>query len=177
VALVGAGGIGFDVAEFLSRPSHPLEAAPATEAFMEEWGVDMSLQRRGGLTAEGGAMAPSRRLIYLLQRKPTPPGRELGKTTGWIHRTELKRRGVRMISGVDYERIDGSGLHITTKAGPQLLEVANVVICAGQEPLRTLADELQRRGCSSQLIGGAKLAAELDAKRAIDEGARLAASF
>ena len=177
VALVGAGGIGFDVAEFLSRPSHSQEASPATEAFMQEWGVDMSLQRRGGLMAEGGAMAPSRRLIYLLQRKPTPPGRELGKTTGWIHRTELKRRGVRMISGVNYERIDDSGLHITTKAGPQLLEVRNVVICAGQEPLRALADELQRKGRASHVIGGAKLAAELDAKRAIDEGARLAASF
>jgi len=177
VALVGAGGIGFDVAEFLSRPRHVDEAASATADFMHEWGVDMSLQRRGGLTAEGGAMAPSQRLIYLLQRKPTPPGRELGKTTGWIHRTELKRRGVRMISGVNYERIDDSGLHITTKAGPQLLEVGHVVICAGQEPLRALADDLQRRGCASHVIGGAKLAAELDAKRAIDEGARLAASF
>jgi len=177
VALVGAGGIGFDVAEFLSHGAQPEDREAAAEAFMEEWGVDMSVQRRGGLTAEGGAMGPARRTIYLLQRKPTPPGRELGKTTGWIHRTELKRRGVRMIAGVNYERIDESGLHITTKAGPQLLRVDHVVICAGQEPLRQLADDLERRGRRAHVIGGAKLAAELDAKRAIDEGARIAASF
>ena len=139
--------------------------------------MDMAIQRRGGLTAEGGTMAPASRTIYLLQRKPTPPGRELGKTTGWIHRTELKRRGVRMIAGVNYERIDDSGLYITTKAGPQQLRVDHVVICAGQEPLRALADDLERRGRTAHVIGGAKLAAELDAKRAIDEGARLAASF
>jgi 2,4-dienoyl-CoA reductase (NADPH2) len=177
VALIGAGGIGFDVAEYLAHGSPAVDGAAATEEFMHEWGVDMSMERRGGLTAEAGSMAPSRRLIYLLQRKPTPPGRELGKTTGWIHRTELKRRGVRMMSGVNYERIDDSGLHITTQAGPQLLEVDQVVICAGQEPLRQLADELQRKGRNAHVIGGAKLAAELDAKRAIDEGARLAASF
>ena len=177
VALVGAGGIGFDVAEFLSRRASPHGDADAARAFMEEWGVDMAVKRRGGLTAEGGAMAPACRTIYLLQRKPTPPGRELGKTTGWIHRTELKRRGVRMIAGVNYERIDDSGLYITTKAGPQQLRVDHVVICAGQEPLRQLADELGRRGRAAHVIGGAKLAAELDAKRAIDEGARLAASF
>jgi len=177
VALVGAGGIGFDVAEFLSHGSRRPEGEEGTEAFMAAWGVDMSMQRRGGLLADAGAPLPSPRTIYLLQRKPTPPGRELGKTTGWIHRTELKRRGVRMIAGANYERIDDSGLHITTRAGPQLLEVENVVICAGQEPLRQLADELVARGRSVHLIGGAKLAAELDAKRAIDEGARLAASF
>jgi 2,4-dienoyl-CoA reductase (NADPH2) len=177
VALVGAGGIGFDVAEYLSHAPLPQDREAAAGAFLEEWGVDRSLQRRGGLTADGGAMAPARRLIYLLQRKPTPPGRELGKTTGWIHRTELKRRGVRMIAGVGYERIDGSGLHITTKAGPQLLPVDHVVICAGQEPLRRLADDLKLLGRTAHVIGGAKLAAELDAKRAIDEGARLAASF
>ena len=177
VALVGAGGIGFDVAEFLSHPASSHGGAEAARAFMEEWGVDMAIQRRGGLTAEGGTMAPARRTIYLLQRKPTPPGRELGKTTGWIHRTELKRRGVRMIAGVNYERIDDSGLYITTKAGPQQLRVDHVVICAGQEPLRQLADDLERRGRTAHVIGGAKLAAELDAKRAIDEGARLAASF
>jgi len=177
VALIGAGGIGFDVAEYLAHGSSAVDGTAATEEFMHEWGVDMSMERRGGLTAEAGSMAPSRRLIYLLQRKPTPPGRELGKTTGWIHRTELKRRGVRMMSGVNYERIDDSGLHITTQAGPQLLEVDQVVICAGQEPLRQLVDELQRKGRNAHVIGGAKLAAELDAKRAIDEGARLAASF
>ena len=125
----------------------------------------------------GGSLPPSRRQIYLLQRKPTPPGRDLGKTTGWIHRTELKRRGVRMIAGASYERIDASGLFITTHAGPRLLEVDHVVICAGQEPLALLATELELLGRKSHVIGGARLATELDAKRAIEEGARLASSL
>jgi 2,4-dienoyl-CoA reductase (NADPH2) len=176
VALVGAGGIGFDVAEYLSHDASA-EGKDATASFLRAWGVDTTLSRRGGLTAEGGAAAPARRQIYLLQRKPTPPGRDLGKTTGWIHRTELRRRGVQMIAGVGYERIDDAGLVITTKAGARLLEVDNVVVCAGQEPLRALVTELAGLGRRAHLIGGAKLAAELDAKRAIDEGARLAASF
>ncbi len=177
VALVGAGGIGFDVAEFLSHDHGSGSAAESTEAFMRSWGVDMTLSRRGGLVLEGGVVPASRRQIYLLQRKATPPGRDLGKTTGWIHRTELKRRGVQMIAGVNYERIDASGLYITTQAGPRLLEVDTIVICAGQEPLAALAGELAALGRKAHVIGGARFAAELDAKRAIDEGARLAASF
>ena len=176
VALIGAGGIGFDVAEYLAHEP-PAPGHDAAAEFLRAWGVDTSLGRRGGLTAEGPAMAQSRRQIWLLQRKPTPPGRDLGKTTGWIHRTELRNRGVQMVAGVGYERIDDTGLMITTKAGPRLLEVDNVVVCAGQEPLRSLVAELSGVGRQAHLIGGAKLAAELDARRAIDEGSRLAASF
>ena len=177
VALIGAGGIGFDVAEYLGHGGEGSPAGDSTESFMRDWGVDMTLARRGGLMADDGAMRPAARKIFLLQRKPTPPGRGLGKTTGWIHRTELKRRGVQMIAGASYERIDDSGLHITTQDGARLLEVDNVVICAGQDSLRSLADQLEAGGRKPHVIGGAKLAAELDAKRAIDEGARLAASF
>ena len=177
VALIGAGGIGFDVAEFLSHDVDGEVEQDTTARFMREWGVDMSLEQRGGLVADDGSMQPARRKIFLLQRKATPPGRDLGKTTGWIHRTELRRRRVKMIAGVNYERIDGAGLHITTNAGPQLLEVDNVIICAGQDSLRDLAEQLRSGGRNAHVIGGAKLAAELDAKRAIDEGARLAASF
>ena len=177
VALIGAGGIGFDVAEYLGHGGEGSPNGDSTESFMRDWGVDMTLARRGGLMADDGAMRPAARKIFLLQRKPTPPGRGLGKTTGWIHRTELKRRGVQMIAGASYERIDDSGLHITTQDGARLLEVDNVVICAGQDSLRSLADQLEAGGRKPHVIGGAKLAAELDAKRAIDEGARLAASF
>jgi 2,4-dienoyl-CoA reductase (NADPH2) len=177
VAIIGAGGIGFDVAEFLAHPEQAHGAAGSIPQFMREWGVDMSLSRRGGLLPEGGSVRPAPREIYLLQRKPTPPGRELGKTTGWIHRTELKRRGVRMIAGVNYERIDERGLQLSTSAGPQLLEVDHVVVCAGQEPLRTLHEALTGAGRRAHLIGGADVAAELDAKRAIEQGARLAAAM
>jgi 2,4-dienoyl-CoA reductase (NADPH2) len=177
VALIGAGGIGFDVAEYLCHGDHASATDDRTANFMRDWGVDMTLARRGGLLADDVSRLPSARKIFLLQRKTTPVGRGLGKTTGWIHRTELKRRGVQMITGAAYERIDDSGLHITTPAGTRLLEVDNVVICAGQDPLRALADQLKASGRNAHLIGGAKLAAELDAKRAIDEGARLAASF
>jgi 2,4-dienoyl-CoA reductase (NADPH2) len=177
VALIGAGGIGFDVAEYLCHGDHASGTGDRTANFMRDWGVDMSLAGRGGLVADDGSRLPSARKIFLLQRKTTPVGRGLGKTTGWIHRTELKRRGVHMIAGAAYERIDDSGLHITTAAGARLLEVDNVVICAGQDPLHALADQLKASGRNAHLIGGAKLATELDAKRAIDEGARLAASF
>jgi 2,4-dienoyl-CoA reductase (NADPH2) len=177
VALIGAGGIGFDVAEYLCHGDQASEDGDPTANFMRDWGVDMTLAGRGGLVANDGSRLQSARKIFLLQRKTTPLGRGLGKTTGWIHRTELKRRGVHMIAGAAYERIDDSGLHITTPAGARLLEVDNVVICAGQDSLRALADKLKASGRNAHLIGGAKLAAELDAKRAIDEGARLAASF
>ncbi len=174
-AIVGAGGIGFDVAEYLGHdPGHD---AADVEGFMRRWGIDTSLHGRGGLLAEPPPPPPAARQLYLLQRKPTPPGRDLGKTTGWIHRTSLKKSGVRMIPGVTYERIDDAGLHVSTAAGPMLIEVDNVVICAGQEPERSLEGPLRAAGRQPHLIGGARFAAELDAKRAIDEGARLAASF
>ncbi len=169
VAVVGAGGIGFDVAEFLVQrpPSPSLERS----RFLREWGVDESYAGRGGLGA-AQPEAPARS-VYLLQRKPGRFGMSLGKTTGWTHRAALKAKGVEMISGVSYEGIDDAGLHIRVDGGPRLLEVDNVVICTGQESRRELQAGLT--GCPSHLIGGARLAAELDAKRAIDEGTRLAA--
>jgi 2,4-dienoyl-CoA reductase (NADPH2) len=177
-AIIGAGGIGFDVAEFLSHPQGTTPAADAIGDFMREWGVDRDFAHRGGLSGtEAAAPSASGRTLYLLQRKPTPAGRDLGKTTGWIHRTTLRRRGVRMLTGVSYDRIDDAGLHLVTRDGPKLLDVDNVIICAGQEPARALADELTAGGRVVHLIGGARIAAELDAKRAIDEGARLAASL
>ncbi len=172
VAIVGAGGIGFDVAEFLSHDgvSPSLDA----QAFMYEWGIDPQLKSRGGIR-DGGHVAHSGRAIYLLQRKASKLGEGLGKTTGWIHRTALRRRGVRMIAGVQYRRIDDAGLHITTADGEEVLEVDQVVICAGQDPQRELQAPLESLGLRPHLIGGADLAVELDAKRAIDQGTRLAA--
>jgi 2,4-dienoyl-CoA reductase (NADPH2) len=142
---------------------------------MDEWGIDMQLAARGGLKPEAPMTSP--REIWLLQRRPTPPGRDLGKTTGWVHRLALKRRGARMLAGVSYEGIDDRGISILQNGQPRLLAVDHVVICAGQEPRRELVAGLESRGVRFQLIGGSKLAAELDARRAIDEGARLAAAL
>ena len=144
---------------------------------MNEWGIDMTLSQRGGLTAAADLAVNMPRTIWLLQRKPTPPGRDLGKTTGWVHRLALKRRSVRMMAGVSYERIDDDGLHIAVGSESRLLAVDNVVICAGQEPQRELAAGVEAAGFRLHLIGGSKLATELDAKRAIDEGSRLAAAL
>jgi len=177
VAIIGAGGIGFDVAEFLSHdPDRPL-ASQNIAAFTREWGIDMTLASRGGLVAAPDLALETPREIWLLQRKPTPPGQELGKTTGWIRRLTLKRRGVRMLAGVDYERIDDAGLHLRVGGEPRLLAVDNVVVCAGQEPERELAAALAAAGRHTHRIGGCRLAAGLDAKRAIEEGVRLAASL
>jgi 2,4-dienoyl-CoA reductase (NADPH2) len=173
VAIVGAGGIGFDVAEFLSHDAAHAATSLDIPAFMSEWGIDMTLGARGGLIEAAEPRSP--REIWLLQRRPTPPGRDLGKTTGWVHRLALKRRGVRMLAGVGYERIDDAGLAITQGGKSRLLAVDHVVVCAGQEPRRELVEGLERAGLRPHLIGGSKLAVELDAKRAIDEGARLAA--
>jgi 2,4-dienoyl-CoA reductase (NADPH2) len=175
VAIVGAGGIGFDVATFLSQDAGHAPSSVDIPAFMREWGIDMTLTARGGLVP--AAELRGARQVWLLQRRPTPPGRDLGKTTGWVHRLALKRRGVRMLAGVAYERIDDGGLWITHAGETRLLPVDHVVICAGQEPRRDLAPALEAAGTRTHLIGGSKLAAELDAKRAIDEGARLAASL
>jgi 2,4-dienoyl-CoA reductase (NADPH2) len=175
VAIVGAGGIGFDVAEFLSHDDDHAPSSLDIPAFMDEWGIDMQLAARGGLKPEAPMTSP--REIWLLQRRPTPPGRDLGKTTGWVHRLALKRRGVRMLAGVSYEGIDDRGISIQQDGQPRLLAVDHVVICAGQEPRRELVAGLEARGVRFQLIGGSKLAAELDARRAIDEGARLAAAL
>ncbi len=171
VAVIGAGGIGFDVSEYLAHTGESGALAP--QKFYEEWGIDTTYAQPGGLRRPQ-AEPPARR-VHLLQRKSTKVGDQLGKTTGWIHRTSLKARRVAMHSSVNYERIDDAGLHVTVDGHPQVLEVDTVVVCAGQEPLRELHDALLAAGCSVHLIGGADLAAELDAKRAIDQGTRLAA--
>jgi 2,4-dienoyl-CoA reductase (NADPH2) len=179
VAIVGAGGIGFDVAELLTE-DHPADGHasdgrrddPAIAAFCAEWGIDAELAHRGGVkTAHEN---PPPRQLWLLQRKTEKVGAGLAKTTGWIRRTLLKRRGVAMLAGVEYDRIDDAGLHIRIDGTPQLLEVDTVVICAGQEPRRELVASLEAAGIKPQLIGGADVALELDAKRAIDQGTRVA---
>lgn len=170
VAIIGAGGIGFDVAEFLVQDRVPSHEAQAH--FLREWGVDTDMRTRGGLLP-AQPEAPARS-IFLLQRKPAPLGKGLGKTTGWIHRMSLRSKQVKMLGSVEYQRIDAAGLHILAAGKAQLLEVDNVIICAGQVSQRALYDELIAAGMTAYLIGGAKLAAELDAVRAIDEGMRLA---
>ena len=172
VAIIGAGGIGFDTAEYLihNGPSSSLSA----QAFSHEWGIDQSLTHRGGLAPSGPQPEPAARDIVLLQRKTTKVGAGLGKTTGWIHRASLLQRGVKMQSGVSYERIDDAGLHLVMNGQPVCLEVDNVIICAGQEPQRALYQPLQAAGKTVHLIGGADIAVELDARRAIDQGTRLA---
>ena len=172
VAVIGAGGIGFDVAEYLTHEGESGALAPAK--FNAEWGIDASYAHAGGLRA-AQVEAPARQ-VHLLQRKTSKVGDQLGKTTGWIHRTSLKARNVGMSSGVAYERVDDAGLHIRIDGGAlQVLEVDHVVVCAGQEPLRALYDALVAAGQSTHLIGGADVAAELDAKRAILQGTTLAA--
>ncbi|RQU18693.1 NADPH-dependent 2,4-dienoyl-CoA reductase [Burkholderia cenocepacia] len=173
VAIVGAGGIGFDVAEYLVHRDGG-ERVDA-DRFFSEWGVDRSYANAGGL---GEARPePAARHVHLLQRKASKVGDGLGKTTGWIHRTALKARGVGMSSSVTYRRIDDDGFHVTIDGVDQTLPVDNVVICAGQEPSRELAAQLQAAGCRVHLIGGAYEAAELDAKRAIHQGTTLAATL
>jgi 2,4-dienoyl-CoA reductase (NADPH2) len=173
VAVLGAGGIGFDVAEFLTDPGN--DASSDIGTFLAGWGVDANHATPGGLTRPH--RAPSPRDVTLLQRKPTKVGAGLGKTTGWIHRTELKHRGVAMIAGASYDRIDDEGLHYVVDGEKHILDVDNVILCTGQEPNRTLHDDLVARGRTPHLIGGADVAAELDAKRAIDQGTRLAAQL
>ena len=177
VAIIGAGGIGFDVAEFLGHETVNGPEFPTPEAFARQWGIDMSLSARGGVKGIPAEPEPLAREIWLLQRKPTKPGKGLGKTTGWVHRLSLRKRGVNMLAGVTYRRIDDAGLHIGHDGQEKLLEVDNVIICAGQEPLRELQDPLESAGKTVHLIGGADVAAELDAKRAIRQGSELAAAI
>lgn len=172
VALIGAGGIGFDVAELLSHAGE--SASQNIPVFMKEWGIDMSLAARGGIEGVEDEIAPSTRTIHLCQRKNEGLGKNLGKTTGWIHRLGLIKRGVKMLSGCNYHHIDDAGLHLLVGDEPRLLEVDNIVICAGQDPLRELTEDLN---IPYQLIGGADVATELDAKRAIDQGTRIAAEL
>ncbi len=171
VAVIGAGGIGFDVAVYLAEPHEP----PSPGRFYKNWGVDPGYQTRGGACEP--QVERSGRQVILLQRSKGKPGDKLGKTTGWIHRAALKARGVATASDVVYRRIDGEGLHVTIAGQDKTIPADNVVICAGQEPLRDLYDALKARGRTVHLIGGADVAAELDAKRAIDQGTRLAAAI
>ncbi|MCB1335527.1 MAG: NADPH-dependent 2,4-dienoyl-CoA reductase [Roseivivax sp.] len=177
VAIVGAGGIGFDVAEYLVTGDSPTEHLPE---WLKEWGVTDPAAQRGGLAPEGPQPAPAIRQVTLLQRKAEKPGKRLGKTTGWIHRASLQMKDVAMKAGVNYERIDDAGLHISYGEGrerPEVIGCDTVVLCAGQLPERSLADALIARGIAPHVIGGADVAAELDAKRAIDQGVRLAATL
>ncbi len=169
VAVIGAGGIGFDVCEFLTHADE--NSTDEISDFMQKWGVDMSLQARGGVAGVHKKLTPSPKQVFLLQRKPSKVGAGLGKTTGWIHRADLAMKGVEMLNGCDYQKIDEIGLHLTINAEPRLLEVDTIVICAGQEPQRELRADIKK---PVHLIGGADIASELDAKRAIDQGTRLA---
>ena len=170
VAIIGAGGIGFDVAELLTHVDHP---ALDTHAWCDEWGVDLGVAERGGLKPRQRPEVP--RQVFLLQRKASKPGKGLGKTTGWVHRAALKQRGVETLAGCEYLGIDDDGLHIRRDGERRLLEVDSVVVCAGQESVRELFEPLKAAGGAVEIIGGADEAAELDAKRAIDQGTRLAA--
>ena len=173
VAVIGAGGIGFDVSEHLTHSG----TSPSVDApkFYAEWGIDTGYAQAGGI--QPAQVHASPRKVHLLQRKESKVGDQLGKTTGWIHRTSLKAKRVGMTPGVQYEKIDDAGLHIRVGDQAQVIAVDNIILCAGQEPQRELYGALQAAGCSVHLIGGADVAAELDAKRAFDQGTRLAATI
>jgi 2,4-dienoyl-CoA reductase (NADPH2) len=177
VAVIGAGGIGFDMAEYLVTGESPTENLPE---WLREWGVADPEQARGGLAPEGPQPDAPERHVTVFQRKAEKPGKRLGKTTGWIHRAALKMKQVEMKAGVNYERIDDDGLHISygeARERPEVIACDHVILCAGQVSERSLADRLEKAGVSVHVIGGADVAAELDAKRAIDQGVRLAASL
>jgi 2,4-dienoyl-CoA reductase (NADPH2) len=172
VAIIGAGGIGFDIATLLVQQDRPQDK----QHWLRSWGVDTRYMNRGGLLMQTGKIHSGRK-IFMLQRKQSRMGASLGKTTGWIHRTTLKNAGVEMLSGVKYEKIDDHGLHITHQGNSRSLEVDHVIICAGQNPNRILADELKSSGILLHVIGGADKARELDAERAIRQGMQLAAEI
>lgn len=174
VAVIGAGGIGFDVSELLTHSGR--SASLDADVFWREWGIDPGLTARGGVAGVTPQITPSPRQVYLLQRKSSKVGAGLGKTTGWIHRADLSKKKVQMINSAEYLKIDDAGLHVSIAGGePQIIEVDNVVICAGQTSQRELQEALQAAGLTVHLTGGADVAVELDAKRAIDQGARIAA--
>ena len=175
VAIMGAGGIGFDVAEKISHagPSGALDV----DVFAREWGVDFEGHPRGGVTGVEPDVARADREIFLMQRKDTSVGKGLGKTTGWTHRLTLFRRGVQMLNGIQYQKIDDAGLHVLRDGTPEVFDVDTVIVCAGQEPLRELYDAIKDKGVSVDLVGGAFEAAELDAKTAIYQASHLAAEI
>jgi len=175
VAVIGAGGIGFDVAEYLTHAGDSPTEVPAL--WQKEWGVTDPSLHRGGVAPEGPQPEAPARQVTLLQRKSEKIGKRLGKTTGWIHRASLKMKQVKMLSGVSYERIDAEGVHVRVGDDLRLIEADTIVLCSGQVPERSLADALTAKGVTCHVIGGADVAAELDAKRAIDQGTRLAATL
>jgi len=176
VAVIGAGGIGFDVSELITHQG--VSTSQDRDAFWKEWGIDTALEARGGVAGIAAQPHPSPRQVFLLQRKEQKVGAQLGKTTGWIHRAGLQKKKVKMLSSVEYLNIDDAGLHVRVAGGePQVLPVDTVIVCAGQDPLRELQDALVAAGQSVHLVGGADVAAELDAKRAINQGSRVAAAI
>lgn len=174
VAIIGAGGIGFDIAEYLTHDGANSSTDP--NAFMKEWGIDTHFENAGGVV-NFNPTHTSAREVTLLQRKSSKLGKNLGKSTGWIHRRAMSMRGVQMLAGCEYERIDDDGLHIEQDGEQRVLNVDHVIICAGQVPRRDLLEDLKAQGTSTQLIGGADVAAELDAKRAINQGTRVATAI
>ncbi len=178
VAVVGAGGIGFDTSDFLVHDGH--SATENLPEWMTDWGVTDPAEHRGGVSPDGPQPSKPARKVTLLQRKAEAPGKRLGKTTGWIHRMGLRMKDVEMVGGVNYERVTGDGLMVSTgeaREDPRVIPAETIVLCAGQIPDRSLADALEARGIPCHVIGGADVAAELDAKRAIDQGTRLAATL
>jgi 2,4-dienoyl-CoA reductase (NADPH2) len=178
VAVIGAGGIGFDVSEHLVHDGD--STTLNLPEWMREWGVADTSDHRAGLAPEGPQPHKPARAVTMMQRKPSKVGKGLGKTTGWIHRASLTMKNVNMIAGVNYERIDDEGVHITfgeARENPQVIPADTVVLCAGQLSDRSLADALEAKGKTCHVIGGADVSAELDAKRAIDQGTRLAATL
>ena len=173
VAIIGAGGIGFDVAEFLTHKGE--STALNVKSFLDEWGIDADLESRGGIEGVVPTVIESPREVFLMQRKDSKIGAGLGKTTGWVHRISLKNKNAKMINAVQYDKIDDSGLHYTRAGEQHILEVDNVVICAGQLSNNQMLKPLEEMGKEVHLIGGADLALELDAKHAINQGSRLAA--
>ncbi|MCW5611760.1 MAG: NADPH-dependent 2,4-dienoyl-CoA reductase [Rubrivivax sp.] len=174
VAIMGAGGIGFDVAELVTHAG--VSAALDIPTYAREWGIDFERHPRGGVTGVVPQVARADREVWLMQRKPGGLGKTLGRTTGWAHRLKLQRRGVHFVAGVEYLAIDDAGLRTRVNGEPRLFEVDTVIVCAGQTPLRTLYDELQAAGMSAHLVGGAYEASELDAKRAIEQACKMAAA-
>jgi 2,4-dienoyl-CoA reductase (NADPH2) len=178
VAIIGAGGIGFDVAEYLSHKAEPdLDAQKNIQRYLREWGVDSTFMARGGLEHQEPPPSESARNITMLQRSGGKLGARLGKTTGWIHRASMKKKNIAMRADVEYLKIDDEGLHVRSQSdnSVEVIAVDHVIVCAGQEPNRALYDKLRANGLAVTLIGGADVAAELDAKRAIGQGSREAA--
>lgn len=175
VAIIGAGGIGFDVAEYLTHEGKSTSLDLA--AFLKEWGIDAENEVRGGIEGIEAKPEPSPREVVLMQRKSSKVGAGLGKTTGWVHRLSLKHKHVKMLNNVSYDKIDDEGLHVTIKDKKEVVPVDTVVVCAGQLSENSLQQPLEEMGIKVHLIGGAKLAGELDAKRAIKEGSTLAAEI